>query len=75
MASWSRMMWQSVVNRAVRMLAAGPFGWHFFESKFGADVVSQECRSKKLLRDLTFQNKLPHVWSNIVEEEKESISC
>ncbi|KAJ1365136.1 hypothetical protein KIN20_025363 [Parelaphostrongylus tenuis] len=30
MASWSRMMWQSVVDRAVRMLASAPFGSHFF---------------------------------------------
>ncbi|KAJ1356943.1 hypothetical protein KIN20_014929 [Parelaphostrongylus tenuis] len=29
MANWSKMMWQNVVNRAVRMLAAGPFGSHF----------------------------------------------
>ncbi|KAJ1348101.1 hypothetical protein KIN20_003332 [Parelaphostrongylus tenuis] len=29
MASWSRQMWQSVVNRALRMLALGPFGRHF----------------------------------------------
>ncbi|KAJ1359159.1 hypothetical protein KIN20_017817 [Parelaphostrongylus tenuis] len=30
MAKWSRAMWQGVVNRAVRALAAGPFGSHFF---------------------------------------------
>uniref|UniRef100_A0A0K0DLC1 Bacteriophage protein n=1 Tax=Angiostrongylus cantonensis TaxID=6313 RepID=A0A0K0DLC1_ANGCA len=30
MANWSREMWQSVVNRAVRMLASGPFGANFF---------------------------------------------
>ncbi|KAJ1358890.1 hypothetical protein KIN20_017448 [Parelaphostrongylus tenuis] len=29
MTNWSRVMWQSVVNRAVRMLAAGPFGSNF----------------------------------------------
>ncbi|KAJ1358893.1 hypothetical protein KIN20_017453 [Parelaphostrongylus tenuis] len=29
MANWSREMWQSVVNRAVRMLAAGPFRSNF----------------------------------------------
>ncbi|KAJ1371211.1 hypothetical protein KIN20_033118 [Parelaphostrongylus tenuis] len=29
MAAWSRMMWQSVVDRALRMLASGPFGSHF----------------------------------------------
>ncbi|KAJ1366303.1 hypothetical protein KIN20_026932 [Parelaphostrongylus tenuis] len=32
MANWSRTMWQDVVNRAVRMLAAGPFGSHFFSA-------------------------------------------
>ncbi|KAJ1369576.1 hypothetical protein KIN20_031064 [Parelaphostrongylus tenuis] len=32
MANWSRMMWQNVVNRAVRMLASGPFGTHFFSA-------------------------------------------
>ncbi|KAJ1368226.1 hypothetical protein KIN20_029309 [Parelaphostrongylus tenuis] len=32
MASWSRAMWQSVVNRAIRMLALGPFGSHFFSA-------------------------------------------
>ncbi|KAJ1368347.1 hypothetical protein KIN20_029463 [Parelaphostrongylus tenuis] len=26
MATWSRMMWQGVVSRAIRMLALGPFG-------------------------------------------------
>ncbi|KAJ1356751.1 hypothetical protein KIN20_014512 [Parelaphostrongylus tenuis] len=25
MANWSRAMWQNVVNRAIRMLASGPF--------------------------------------------------
>ncbi|KAJ1346731.1 hypothetical protein KIN20_001628 [Parelaphostrongylus tenuis] len=34
MANWSREMWQNVVNRAVRMLASGQFGSHFF-SAFG----------------------------------------
>ncbi|KAJ1371953.1 hypothetical protein KIN20_034001 [Parelaphostrongylus tenuis] len=29
MANWSRMMWQNIVNRAVRMLASGSFGSHF----------------------------------------------
>ncbi|KAJ1350889.1 hypothetical protein KIN20_006801 [Parelaphostrongylus tenuis] len=32
MAKWSRMMWQNVVNRAIRMLASGPFGSHFFSA-------------------------------------------
>ncbi|KAJ1370616.1 hypothetical protein KIN20_032384 [Parelaphostrongylus tenuis] len=33
MASWSKAMWQSVLNRAVRMLASsGPFGSHFFSA-------------------------------------------
>ncbi|KAJ1367322.1 hypothetical protein KIN20_028216 [Parelaphostrongylus tenuis] len=32
MANWSRMMWQSVVSRAVRMLAIGPYGSHFFSA-------------------------------------------
>ncbi|KAJ1361256.1 hypothetical protein KIN20_020466 [Parelaphostrongylus tenuis] len=30
MANWSKEMWQSVVNRAIRVLASGPFGSHFF---------------------------------------------
>ncbi|KAJ1367636.1 hypothetical protein KIN20_028587 [Parelaphostrongylus tenuis] len=30
MANWSRQMWQSVLNRAIRMLASAPFGSHFF---------------------------------------------
>ncbi|KAJ1369599.1 hypothetical protein KIN20_031088 [Parelaphostrongylus tenuis] len=30
MANWSREMWQSVLNRAVRMLASGPFKSQFF---------------------------------------------
>ncbi|KAJ1347744.1 hypothetical protein KIN20_002888 [Parelaphostrongylus tenuis] len=29
MANWSRTMWQSVVYRAIRMLALGPFGSNF----------------------------------------------
>ncbi|KAJ1368606.1 hypothetical protein KIN20_029775 [Parelaphostrongylus tenuis] len=33
MANWSKGMWQSVVNRAVRMLASGPFGSHFFSRR------------------------------------------
>ncbi|KAJ1374529.1 hypothetical protein KIN20_037232 [Parelaphostrongylus tenuis] len=28
-ANWSRTMWQSVLNRAVRILASGPFRSHF----------------------------------------------
>ncbi|KAJ1357911.1 hypothetical protein KIN20_016180 [Parelaphostrongylus tenuis] len=34
MANWSKEMWQSVVNRAVRILALGPFASHF-SSAFG----------------------------------------
>ncbi|KAJ1361738.1 hypothetical protein KIN20_021070 [Parelaphostrongylus tenuis] len=29
MASWSRQMWQSVFNRAIRMLPSGPIGSKF----------------------------------------------
>ncbi|KAJ1366439.1 hypothetical protein KIN20_027102 [Parelaphostrongylus tenuis] len=29
MASWNRVMWQSVVNRVLRMITSGPFGTHF----------------------------------------------
>ncbi|KAJ1361046.1 hypothetical protein KIN20_020201 [Parelaphostrongylus tenuis] len=32
MANWSRAMWQSVANRAIRMLASGPLGSHFFSA-------------------------------------------
>ncbi|KAJ1359954.1 hypothetical protein KIN20_018789 [Parelaphostrongylus tenuis] len=32
MANWSRTMWQDVVNRAVRLLALGPFRSHFFSA-------------------------------------------
>ncbi|KAJ1348104.1 hypothetical protein KIN20_003335 [Parelaphostrongylus tenuis] len=32
MANWSRAMWQSVVNRALRMLALGPFGQNFLSA-------------------------------------------
>ncbi|KAJ1370240.1 hypothetical protein KIN20_031929 [Parelaphostrongylus tenuis] len=32
MANWSNMMWQSILNRALRMLASGPFGSHFFSA-------------------------------------------
>ncbi|KAJ1365300.1 hypothetical protein KIN20_025566 [Parelaphostrongylus tenuis] len=32
MANWSKAMWQSVLNRAVRMLASGPFRLHFFSA-------------------------------------------
>ncbi|KAJ1358849.1 hypothetical protein KIN20_017391 [Parelaphostrongylus tenuis] len=32
MANWSKAMWQSVVNRAIRMLAWGPLGSHFFSA-------------------------------------------
>ncbi|KAJ1372037.1 hypothetical protein KIN20_034094 [Parelaphostrongylus tenuis] len=32
MANWSREMWQNVVNRAVQILASGPFGSHFFSA-------------------------------------------
>ncbi|KAJ1368953.1 hypothetical protein KIN20_030319 [Parelaphostrongylus tenuis] len=30
--NWSRTTWQNVVNTAVRMLAAGPFGSHFISA-------------------------------------------
>ncbi|KAJ1367797.1 hypothetical protein KIN20_028790 [Parelaphostrongylus tenuis] len=33
MANWSRRMWQSVVDRAVRMLASGPFKSHFLSAR------------------------------------------
>ncbi|KAJ1354438.1 hypothetical protein KIN20_011374 [Parelaphostrongylus tenuis] len=32
MANWSKEMWQSVLNRTVRMLASEPFGSHFFSA-------------------------------------------
>ncbi|KAJ1356556.1 hypothetical protein KIN20_014286 [Parelaphostrongylus tenuis] len=32
MATWSREMWQSVVNRVLRMFTSGPFGTHFATS-------------------------------------------
>ncbi|KAJ1360481.1 hypothetical protein KIN20_019467 [Parelaphostrongylus tenuis] len=32
MANWSAEMWRNVVNRAVRMLASGPFRSHFFSA-------------------------------------------
>ncbi|KAJ1346453.1 hypothetical protein KIN20_001234 [Parelaphostrongylus tenuis] len=32
MANWSRTMWQNAVNRALRILASGPFGSHFFSA-------------------------------------------
>ncbi|KAJ1359062.1 hypothetical protein KIN20_017684 [Parelaphostrongylus tenuis] len=37
MANWTRTMWQSVVNRAVRTLASRPFGSPFFSA--GVTVV------------------------------------
>ncbi|KAJ1369659.1 hypothetical protein KIN20_031170 [Parelaphostrongylus tenuis] len=33
MANWLRMMWQSVVDRALRMLGSGLFGSYFFSAK------------------------------------------
>ncbi|KAJ1359552.1 hypothetical protein KIN20_018315 [Parelaphostrongylus tenuis] len=30
MSNWSTQMWRSVMNRAARSLASGPFGSHFF---------------------------------------------
>ncbi|KAJ1363984.1 hypothetical protein KIN20_023965 [Parelaphostrongylus tenuis] len=32
MANWSKEMWQSVLNRAVRMLSSGPLRSHFFSA-------------------------------------------
>ncbi|KAJ1366233.1 hypothetical protein KIN20_026843 [Parelaphostrongylus tenuis] len=32
MANWSRMMWQIVFNRAVRLLASSPLRLHFFSA-------------------------------------------
>ncbi|KAJ1353921.1 hypothetical protein KIN20_010699 [Parelaphostrongylus tenuis] len=32
MATWSRTMWHSVLNRAVRVLAMGPYRSHFFSA-------------------------------------------
>ncbi|KAJ1356574.1 hypothetical protein KIN20_014304 [Parelaphostrongylus tenuis] len=29
MVTWSREMWQSVVNRVLRIIIPGPFGMHF----------------------------------------------
>ncbi|KAJ1372094.1 hypothetical protein KIN20_034155 [Parelaphostrongylus tenuis] len=33
MANWSRMMWQNVLDRAVRMLGLGPLGSHFLSAR------------------------------------------
>ncbi|KAJ1363459.1 hypothetical protein KIN20_023332 [Parelaphostrongylus tenuis] len=33
MANWSRQMWQDIMNRAVRLLALGPFGSNFFSAR------------------------------------------
>ncbi|KAJ1354517.1 hypothetical protein KIN20_011491 [Parelaphostrongylus tenuis] len=30
MANWSKAMWQNAVNKAVRMLASGPYASQFF---------------------------------------------
>ncbi|KAJ1358590.1 hypothetical protein KIN20_017060 [Parelaphostrongylus tenuis] len=32
MANWNRDMWQSVVNKAIRMLTSGPLATHFFSA-------------------------------------------
>ncbi|KAJ1353085.1 hypothetical protein KIN20_009640 [Parelaphostrongylus tenuis] len=37
MANWSRAMWQSVVNRAMRMLPSGPHRSHFFSATATVD--------------------------------------
>ncbi|KAJ1354935.1 hypothetical protein KIN20_012032 [Parelaphostrongylus tenuis] len=36
MANCSRMMWQSVVDRAIRMFASDPFETHFFSARVTA---------------------------------------
>ncbi|KAJ1360459.1 hypothetical protein KIN20_019432 [Parelaphostrongylus tenuis] len=33
MANWSRMMWQNVLDRALRMLASAPLGSHFLSAR------------------------------------------
>ncbi|KAJ1353438.1 hypothetical protein KIN20_010067 [Parelaphostrongylus tenuis] len=37
MANWTRMMWQSVLSRAIRILASRPFGSHFFSAVVTVD--------------------------------------
>ncbi|KAJ1362804.1 hypothetical protein KIN20_022484 [Parelaphostrongylus tenuis] len=37
MSNWSGAMWQSVMNRAVRILALRPFGSHFFTASATVD--------------------------------------
>ncbi|KAJ1367434.1 hypothetical protein KIN20_028343 [Parelaphostrongylus tenuis] len=37
MANWSRTMWQNVLNRALRILAAGSFKSHFFSATATVD--------------------------------------
>ncbi|KAJ1368957.1 hypothetical protein KIN20_030324 [Parelaphostrongylus tenuis] len=32
MSNWSKAIWENIVNRAIRMLASGPFGSHFFSA-------------------------------------------
>ncbi|KAJ1358743.1 hypothetical protein KIN20_017243 [Parelaphostrongylus tenuis] len=32
MTNWSKAMWQNIVSRAIRMLALGPLGSHFFSA-------------------------------------------
>ncbi|KAJ1365827.1 hypothetical protein KIN20_026267 [Parelaphostrongylus tenuis] len=52
MASWSKAMGQSIMNRAIRMLALGPFESHFFAA-FGTVVVFEPTNAPVKEKEFT----------------------
>ncbi|KAJ1351407.1 hypothetical protein KIN20_007403 [Parelaphostrongylus tenuis] len=45
MANWSTAMLKNILNRALRMLALGPFGSHFFSASatVRGNLIRREC--------------------------------
>ncbi|KAJ1355400.1 hypothetical protein KIN20_012794 [Parelaphostrongylus tenuis] len=54
MANWSKEMWQSVVNRAIRMLASGPLRLQFFSAFATSTKHKLYCRMVRINDSLMY---------------------
>ncbi|KAJ1365830.1 hypothetical protein KIN20_026270 [Parelaphostrongylus tenuis] len=49
--NWSRMMWEGLMDRAVRMLLSGPFESHLFQAVNSLGVLSSDDTMNVLVSD------------------------
>ncbi|KAJ1362250.1 hypothetical protein KIN20_021748 [Parelaphostrongylus tenuis] len=73
MANWSREMWQSVLNRAVRMLAAGPFSSHFsFASRIVFVTLNQFSPNHQVTARASLRGDESFYSESAIESHRES---